>query len=40
MSDNVSTTNSILAVITLKDNSNYVGGGAPIIYVKDEDELE
>ena len=40
MSQEISSTNSILAIITLKKNSNYVDGGAPIIFVKDKKELD
>ncbi|SJZ54347.1 capping complex subunit for YIEGIA [Selenihalanaerobacter shriftii] len=37
----VSLTNNILAIVTLKNNENKVdGGGSPVFYVDDEEELE
>ena len=40
MSNEVSSTNSILAVITLKENSDYIAGGAPTFFVEDVKELD
>ena len=40
MGNEFSAVNSILAVITYKDNKNLVGGGAPIFFVDTEKELE
>jgi len=37
----VSLTNNILSIVTLKSNKDKVeGGGAPVFYVEDEEELE
>lgn len=37
----VSLTNNILAVVTLKKDGNKVdGGGCPVFYAEDEEELE
>jgi hypothetical protein len=37
----VSLTNSILAIVVLKEVENKVkGGGAPVFYAEDEEELE
>lgn len=40
MAENFLSINNILAVVTLKENERYVGGGAPIFFVDDKKELE
>ena len=40
MSNKISETNKILAIVTYKKNKNKVAGGAPIFFVNNEKELE
>ncbi len=40
MGEENSINNSILAVIVLKEESYKIGGGAPIFFVEDKEEME
>ncbi|MFW5787421.1 MAG: capping complex subunit for YIEGIA [Halanaerobiales bacterium] len=40
MIDNISSTDSILAIVTIRDNKEYVYGGVPIFLAETEEEME
>lgn len=40
MTNKISETNTILAIVTYKKNKDYIAGGAPIFFVNNKKELE
>ena len=40
MADKTRIANDIVAIITCKKNKDKIGGGAPVFYTDDEEELE